>query len=192
MPSSVDTASHLLDLVYTEHQQVFALLDAARDPRIFELIRGSNLPHASLFEGREGQYLERVAPYVIALPREAPLWADLLGAWGQSWGIYLNAPADILMVRDHVRKNLKIEAPNGAELYFRFYDPRVLRSFLVVCTAEECAEVFGPVSRFIMESEDPAFAVEFQRTTGMATRQLVRISPMDMPTARYPNPEAVP
>jgi hypothetical protein len=169
-------AISLVDLLFSERQSVFAVLDGARDPRVYELVVQSKLSHASLFEGNDGQFLEKVAPYIVELPREAPLWAELLAAWGQSWGIYLNAPTTMQELRENIRTHLKMRAPNGAEFYFRFYDPRVLRGFLPACTAEECAEFFGPVSRFVTEAEDPGFAAEFRRTAALAAQRLVAIS----------------
>jgi hypothetical protein len=175
MPPTVSTASPLLDLLYAERSKVLAVLDAARDPSISELVRGSDLPHASLLEGSEGEMLAKVAPYIVELPRDTALWEKLLPAWGQSWGIFLNTQVGLQAVRDSIRKNLRMRAPSGAEFYFRFYDPRVLRGFLPTCTPEECGEFFGPVSRFVMEADDPAFAAEFRRTAGMAAERRIAL-----------------
>ena len=41
----------------------------------------------------------------------------------------------------------KVEDPNGDEMYFRFYDAEVLRSFLATATYAEAADFFGPVTR---------------------------------------------
>lgn len=176
MPPTAGPTLTLLDLLYSESPKVFAVLDAGRDPRIFELVRHSNLLHESLFDGKEGQALAQVAPYVVELQRDAPLWRELLHAWGQSWGVYFNTLGSLHEVRERIRTNLKMQAPNGSEVYFRFYDPRVLRGFLPVCTPQECAEFFGPVWRFVMEADDPGFAAEFRRTTGRAAQRLIPIS----------------
>jgi hypothetical protein len=35
--------------------------------------------------------------------------------------------------------------------YFRFYDPRVLRAVLPLCSARQAVEMFGDVRCFLME-----------------------------------------
>jgi NAD-dependent SIR2 family protein deacetylase len=42
----------------------------------------------------------------------------------------------------------------GRRAYFRFYDPRIFRAVLPVCTPPEVAQLFGPIHRFLVESED--------------------------------------
>jgi hypothetical protein len=40
---------------------------------------------------------------------------------------------------------------DGAPMYFRFYDPRVLRGFLPITTVRQEELVFGPVEQFLVE-----------------------------------------
>ena len=49
----------------------------------------------------------------------------------------------------------------GEEVYFRFYDPRVLRGFLPNCTPGEIREFFGPIREFLMEAADPGTMLHF-------------------------------
>jgi hypothetical protein len=60
-------------------------------------------------------------------------------------------------------------------MYFRFYDPRVLRSFLPTCTEPECAEFFGPIGRFVMEAEQPGALWSFTRVPRGLQRDAVRL-----------------
>jgi hypothetical protein len=46
------------------------------------------------------------------------------------------------------------QLPDGKIVYFRFYDPRVLRAYLTTCTDDEIRTFFGPVHRLVMEEED--------------------------------------
>ena len=39
-------------------------------------------------------------------------------------------------------------------MYFRYYDPRVLRDFLPLATTRQRTELFGDISVFVLESED--------------------------------------
>ncbi len=43
---------------------------------------------------------------------------------------------------------------SGKKLFFRYYDPRILRAYLPSCTSTELAEFFGPVGRFLLEGRD--------------------------------------
>src|SRR5436305_10083170 len=64
-------------------------------------------------------------------------------------------------LKKHFRKFLLVKTEDGKELYFRFYDPRVLRIFLPTCDVAQLKEFFGPVEKFICEDEDHAFALLF-------------------------------
>ncbi len=58
------------------------------------------------------------------------------------------------------------------ELYFRFYDPRVLRVFLPVCTHEEAAQLLGPLSCFLMENDKADTLLQFRvAETGLKTEE---------------------
>jgi hypothetical protein len=54
-----------------------------------------------------------------------------------------------------------VKTEEGEELYFRFYDPRVLRIFLPTCDREQLKDFFGPVDYYLCEDEDPAYGLVF-------------------------------
>ncbi|WP_376096861.1 DUF4123 domain-containing protein [Roseomonas sp. CCTCC AB2023176] len=72
---------------------------------------------------------------------------------GQAWGIVAAARADMPAFRRHLKKLLRAQLPDGRVVYFRFYDPRVLRTFLPLADARQLGRVFGPIERFFIESE---------------------------------------
>jgi hypothetical protein len=58
-------------------------------------------------------------------------------------------------VRRHFRKLLYVkEEDTRKEMFFRFYDPRVLRAFLPSCTARQLDEIFGEIDVFVAEGEE--------------------------------------
>ncbi len=136
-----------------EDEPLFAVLDAARSPRILKLLQGAKPEYESLYEGPEGEELAEVAPYLVSLPRDSELLERLvLGGWGESWGCFLTSPQPFTETRRHLRKFLLVQDERtGRQLYFRFYDPRVLRAFLPTCTAEQRAGFFGPLGSFLVE-----------------------------------------
>ena len=81
----------------------------------------------------------------------------------------------------HFRKFLIVQAEDGMELYFRFYDPRVLRIFLPTCTRNQLIEFFGPVQKHIMEDEDPSYALIFSLENGILRKERVKLTTDEEP-----------
>ena len=154
----------LLGLLRGQFQPLYALLDAARDIKIYALLLQCNEERQSLYEGAEGDKLAMFAPYLVRLqPDSALLESVVRQGWGKSWGVYLTCPSGLVDVRRHFRHFLKVKKPDGKVVYFRFYDPRVLRVYLPTCTPQELDIFFGPVTRFVGEHEQAGMMVEFTR-----------------------------
>jgi hypothetical protein len=143
---------------------VYAVLDGARDPRVHPTVVQSGLPHQCLFSGALGKELTEAAPYLVQLKRDAEGTRNLLRlAWGQSWGIYLTSPAGIEHLRRHLRRFLRVEDEQGKRLFFRYYDPRVFRTYLPTCDEGELATIFGPVTRYMAEAPTPGQMLNYRR-----------------------------
>jgi hypothetical protein len=152
----------LLPLLRRDVQPLFAVLDAARDIRILALLVHHKEECQSLYEGAEGAKLAQVAPYLVRLAPDSPLLEAIVKeGWGKSWGVYLTSAADFQEIRRHLRHFLQVKLRDGEQVYFRFYDPRVMRVFLPTCTAEEAGQFFGPIKRYVMEGEEPDQLWEF-------------------------------
>jgi hypothetical protein len=67
---------------------------------------------------------------------------------------------------------LTVKDEDDRWLYFRFYDPRVLRVIIPACTPEESANFFGPISRFVMEGDDLDTPLQFRGTPPLARTDL--------------------
>src|ERR1019366_9532985 len=78
---------------------VWAVLDGARDPKIYGAISDSHNIGSSLYAGAISHTLERCAPHLVRLEYEDVRLTKRLfeNAWGQSWGIFLQC--DISMER---------------------------------------------------------------------------------------------
>lgn len=146
---------HALAALKAENQPLFAVLDAARESRVLKLLRKSKQPYESLYEGPEGRDLAEVAPYLVSLADGPELLEQLVQVgWGRSWGIFLTSRLPFKETRRHLRKFLKVlDETSGQQLYFRYYDPRVLRTFLPTCEAGQRAEFIGPLEGFFLEGE---------------------------------------
>lgn len=132
---------------------LFAVLDAARSERIVPLLRTAADEHGSLYEGLRAETMEDAAPYLVHFAPESRLLPRLvLEGWGDSWGILVDTPATFRDLRAHFRRLLVVTREKDAlPMYFRFYDPRVLRGFLPVATQRQVEVMFGPIDRFLTE-----------------------------------------
>jgi pSer/pThr/pTyr-binding forkhead associated (FHA) protein len=152
----------VLEILRSQKEPLYAILDAARDPMAFLRIHECPEQKQSLYEGPQAAELAFVAPYLIALPKTSPFLEQLVReAWGESWGVYLtcNEPFDAL--RKHLRRFLTVELEAGKKVLFRYYDPRVLRIFLPTCTADERRQFLGPISRYLVEGDSEDISLEF-------------------------------
>ncbi|MEO1510660.1 MAG: DUF4123 domain-containing protein, partial [Planctomycetota bacterium] len=69
-------------------------------------------------------------------------------------GIIIRASVSFPAVRNHFRDLTQVIGPDGDRLMFRYYDPRVLASFLPTCDATQLGELFGPAIEIFGERED--------------------------------------
>jgi hypothetical protein len=141
-------------------QPLFAVLDAARNPRILDLLRESKAPFESLY-GDDVKARPALAPYLLPLPAESPLLPTLAAAWGQGWGIYFTCDKPLADIRAHVRAFIRAQTPDGKVVFFRFYDPCMLRAFLPACDRTEIGQFFGPIRAFLLEADEPNAALRF-------------------------------
>ncbi|MGA2137035.1 MAG: DUF4123 domain-containing protein [Bryobacteraceae bacterium] len=170
------TAQPLVNLLRRQGP-LFAVLDAARDRSIVELLEDDlDCEYQCLYDGKSATDLAAWAPYLVSLSPESPLLNVLVErGWGQSWGVYLTSAKSLEEVRRHLRHFLIVTMANGKEGYFRFYDPRVLRVYLPACTPEEAKAFFGPIDAYLMEAEKPQQLLRFNPGAHECERQAIAV-----------------
>jgi len=138
----------------------YILLDAARMGEIIEKAKEINPDFDSLYRGRSEESLASVAPFLFIFKQntEFEKWY-MENGWGDAWGILIRSHLPMPELHRHFRKFLIVGTEDNQELYFRFYDPRVLRIFLPTCNQQQLREFFGPIEYFIMEDEDKGLAI---------------------------------
>ena len=130
------------------------VLDAARSDRILSALREAVEEHRSLYEGAQSLALEEVAPYLVRLPADSRLLAQLVHeGWTRRWGIFLEGRVPARELRRHLRRFLVVEEDSGEPLYFRYYDPGVLRDFWPTCSRLQRASLVGPLQAFLVEGD---------------------------------------
>lgn len=166
-PHRIDpvVARHELRALFGERKPVI-VTDPARNPYPLLAARESDCECISLFTADPDSELHEVAPHLVIPRGTGPFirtWASL---WGESTGFLFASDAPVHKVRTHLRRFLMVGAPGGERVYFRFYDPRVLRAFLPVCTPEEVATFFGPIVEIACEDVDPTHLLRFTHDAG--------------------------
>lgn len=165
-------AAEALGVLRGAAMNVYAVLDAARDPRIIELLRESPDETRSLYEGVKGDSMAAIAPYLVLLdPQSWLLEALVAEGLGRSWGLFLDCPLPFKEMRRHLRRLLMVHLEGEEELlYFRFYDPRVIRTFLPSCTPDQLNQFYGPIKQFWAEDGNMKLLRFAQRETHAATK----------------------
>jgi hypothetical protein len=160
--------------LFADELNTYAVLDGASVPGLLTHLARWQPEHVCLFRGELEPGVADVAPYLVTLQPGAAFTAWVLEqGWGRHGGVFALTPADFRTMRKHCRTFLIIHGPNGKPLYFRYYDPRVLRLYLPTCTAQELAIVFGPVGSYLMEDEVPANLLRFRQANGAVQRESI-------------------
>jgi hypothetical protein len=177
-PDSVrGTPRPLLDVLQGQPEPLLAILDAARDQRVLELLRNSGEKYESLYEGKQAEDLANFAPYLVEFTKSSRLLPTLLEAgWGKSWGVYLTSSKTFVEVRKHFRHFLIVEKEDGKHVYFRFYDPRVLREFLPAFNKSEAREFVGPVDCFLVEGTRTDLLLRFGMDSERVCQEEIKLT----------------
>lgn len=150
------------------YANAYAVLDGASITKLPHKLYQNRPEHVCLYRGELEPDLAEVAPYLIRLEQNSPFTEMLIEeGWLKHWGIFLTSYANLTVVRQHLRKFLMVRHPDGRALYFRFYDPRVLKIFLPSCTKDELEQFFGPVKQYLAEDEDTSQCLSFSQGTGI-------------------------
>lgn len=152
----VPDASGVLSVLRSRREPLFALLDCARSVDIAPLIRNSTERCGCLYSGQAAEQLADYAPYLVELAKTSSLLQELVErGWHSSWGYFLLSGVGFEVLRTHLRKFLFVDLASGPQVYFRFYDPRVLRVFLAVSTPEQTRLFFEHIDAVMCPDADP-------------------------------------
>lgn len=170
---------------YKEH--LYAIIDTARDDIIYRELRNANVEKGCLLMGDQARNMASVAPYLVRFETDNPFsdWV-LKRGWGESWGLFAQSPASFLVMKNHFRKFLRVIDEDGNTLFFRYYDPRVMRIFLPTCNAAQLEDIFGPVTQYYVEGEQFDTMRRYSLSKGKLAQELISLNP----TGTAANPTA--
>jgi len=134
--------------------------------------------YESLYEGKPKAELVMFAPYLVRLLPESKLLEKLVNkGWGKSWGVYVTCDLEFSELRRHFRHFLMVKMPDGYQVYFRFYDPRVLKTYLPTLQPEEMNQFFGSAKYYLAEDEKPDTLLRFSNAArGVGLRKFLLVS----------------
>lgn len=132
---------------------VYAILDGAAIPDLLNRLNHFQAEYICLYRGELAADIAATAPYLVALLPDTELSNWLLSLIGHHSGIFARTTASMREMRQHLRTFLMVYDPESKPIYFRYYDPRVLRSYLSMCSDAEAKIVFGPITHYFVENE---------------------------------------
>jgi hypothetical protein len=155
----MDTTEALRTLLFADDgEHCYAIIDGAACRELLQQLDEHKPEFYCLYEGELEPDVKSCAPHLVALDPEHPFteWF-LTGLPGKPWGIFARSKEKLIKLRKHFRSFQIVQNEQGQHLYFRYYDPRVLRIFLPTCDEVQLKKFFGAVSTYISEGEKGGF-----------------------------------
>lgn len=167
-----------------DEEKAYAIVDGAACEDLLQVMAEMEPESVCLYAGELEPDMEACAPYLIVLEKGHAFTEWLLTELpGKPWGIFIRTPATVRMLRKHFRTFLIVKNEQGESLYFRYYDPRVIRIFLPTCDSEQFEKFFGPVSSYIAEGEDHGFISYRYQDGKLQSRTLASLAEQGRQTA---------
>ena len=132
---------------FAEEGKLYAILDACDEPEVPSKVTALGDRATCLYRGVDDPKTLAIAPYLAHLDSSDVNWlAETL--WGRFWGIFAIADSTLKAMRKHFRKFLTVDLEGQGPVYFRYYDPRVLETFLPTCNADQLTSFYGKIDAF--------------------------------------------
>jgi len=167
-------ADFLWDQAEKKMCNLYAIVDSARNDEIFKYFLTDTISYRSLFQGKMDVKFFGVSGFLVECRKDSIIFNWLTTkAWGDSCSVFFISKSHFEEVFRHLQKFNRVYLEDDDVVYFRFYDPRVLRLYLPSCNNKEIRTFFGEIESFFMESENPEILTEFQRHSAGWSDKLV-------------------
>jgi hypothetical protein len=144
--------------------RLFVAVDGADAPVVADKAREMGARTATcLYRAEEDPELAAVAPYLFAIDAASLRWVREALAEDPAFCIFVLADTNLEGLRRHFRRFLVVQSPAGTKMNFRFFDPRVLTTFLESCEPRELDDFYGPATEYGIPTEDGIGALFFKR-----------------------------
>lgn len=150
-------------LLERRHAALYAVADAAVLQGLLEPLYALGHRHfACLLPGALEPDVAHVAPYLIALAPDSPAIAWLEARLTLPWGYVVETTLPLRPLQLHLRRFSETRGPQGEDLLFRFWDPRILRvmpSILTPAQGEAFMQGITCLHLLRQEAAQPAILV---------------------------------
>lgn len=144
----------------------YAVIDLAAAPDLSKIVMGRLSQDAQpLFAPTLDVDILSVGPWITNVARIPELEPAIDAQYSSApWGYFVETTVDIVSLRRAFRRYNYVKIPDReAPVLFRYWDPRVMRSFLSVATKEQFTVLF----EFIDRLEGPAGMFNIKRPRSM-------------------------
>lgn len=153
--------------LFRKEHYTYAVLDGASVTDLPLKLYDFNATNICLYQGELPDDLAYVAPYLVHIPEGAPFTDWVLSeCWGKHWGIFAQSQLSMNAMRKHFRLLLTVYDETGRPMLFRYYDPRVLPTFLKTANHEELDLMFDKVKYYFSETPEKNQLTRFSYRDG--------------------------
>jgi Domain of unknown function (DUF4123) len=174
--SSYPSRQLLLHL-QAQREALFVLVDTSLNAEVGQYLNDARNRDLHPCKSLAGADVVGDHPWLVQVPSDGQ-WLEWLirNGWGKGWLTFLTSSQPFPFVYHHFR-NLWLQTKGvGKGTGLRFYDPRVLRVLLPECSHEQATRMFGPVTKFIVESQLPHTGLEFDWSAAELQATSIRLS----------------
>ncbi len=141
----------------------YALLDPIRIGSDFNQAYHLAIEGIALKTSIEPEKFQAITPHLFPCEIGSQLYNWLINdGKGDSWGIFIKTNLALDALAEQLQKLLIVTMQDdGRQVYFRFYDPRVLRTMLSTSDPVQLKEIFGQVDVFYCEDKDEEYQLHF-------------------------------
>jgi hypothetical protein len=154
----------LLRQAEQEECNLYGIVDSARNEDVFRYLITGGTRYKSLFEGTMDEQSYGVSGFLVECKKESPLFKWMTTeAWGDSCCIFFTSKASFDDLFRHFQKFNRVYLEGDEVVLFRYYDPRVLKTYLPTCTKAEIDLFFGQIENFYTENKNPEIMSVFKK-----------------------------
>lgn len=167
-------ATVLWEHALNDNCNLFGFVDSGWNEDALRYLLTCNATYKSLFHGTVDVKSFGKSGFIVECKKDDSLFHWMTTeAWGKSCCVFFTSRSLLDNLLKHFQKFNRVYLEDDEVVFFRYYDPRVLRVYLPTCNRKEVETFFGEVITFFAESENPEFIFEFRKGPDISPEKLV-------------------
>ncbi|MCK0122436.1 DUF4123 domain-containing protein [Loktanella sp. F6476L] len=145
--------------------RVFALLDASLIQGLPEVLQGTGLQNACLFQGDAEQELGDAAPWLVQLDLRSEFTRQIFTVGSEPWSYWSRSPLVLesnytfRKMLKNLRRYTRIRDTQGKWFYFRFWDPTTVKSIFETPEMRHLQGLYG-ANKILMPAGEYAWITD--------------------------------